>query len=122
MIALTSLSWDDAVCFARREQQPSRWARSPLHSHRLGDAIKAAGADHVCNRRRSSMTATTASLWQLVRDDQLVRRGAYACVAVVWFAAAWADLKILLLIPMIGTAIYVLYRRRGEIEDDSDLL
>jgi hypothetical protein len=68
------------------------------------------------------MTATTASLWQLVRDDQLVRRGAYACGAVVWFAAAWADLKILLLIPIVAAAVYVLYRRRGEIEDDSDLL
>jgi hypothetical protein len=68
------------------------------------------------------MTATAASLWQLVRDDQLVRRGAYVCIGVVWFAAAWADLKILLLIPMIGGATYVLYRRRGEIEDDSDLL
>jgi hypothetical protein len=68
------------------------------------------------------MSATTASLWQLVRDDQLVRRGAYVCVGVVWLAAAWADLKILLLIPMIGGATYVLYRRRGEIEDDSDLL
>jgi hypothetical protein len=68
------------------------------------------------------MTATAASLWQLVRDDQLVRRGAYVCVGVVWLAAAWADLKILLLIPMIGGATYVLYRRRGEIEDDSDLL
>jgi hypothetical protein len=67
------------------------------------------------------MTATAASLWQLVRDDQLVRRGAYVCVGVVWFAAAWADLKILLLIPMIGGATYVLYRRRGEIEDDSEL-
>jgi hypothetical protein len=68
------------------------------------------------------MTATAASLWQLVRDDQLVRRGAYVCVGVVWLAAAWADLKILMLIPMIGGATYVLYRRRGEIEDDSDLL
>jgi hypothetical protein len=68
------------------------------------------------------MSATAASLWQLVRDDQLVRRGAYVCVGVVWLAAAWADLKILLLIPMIGGATYVLYRRRGEIEDDSDLL
>jgi hypothetical protein len=68
------------------------------------------------------MSANAASLWQLVRDDQLVRRGAYVCIGVVWFAAAWADLKILLLIPLIGGATYVLYRRRGEIEDDSDLL
>jgi hypothetical protein len=68
------------------------------------------------------MNETAASLWQLVRDDQLVRRGAYICVAVVWLAAAWADLKLLLLLPLIGGAIYVLYSRRGELEDDTDLL
>ncbi len=68
------------------------------------------------------MTETAASLWQLVRDDQLVRRGAYVCIAVVWLAAAWADLKVLLLVPMVGAAIYVLYRRRGDVEDDTDLL
>jgi hypothetical protein len=68
------------------------------------------------------MNATAASLWQLVRDDQLVRRGAYICVAVVWLAAAWADLKLLLLLPMIAAAVYVLYHRRGEVVDDTDLL
>ena len=68
------------------------------------------------------MTANAASLWQLVRDDQLVRRGAYVCVGVVWLAAAWADLKILLLIPMVAGATYAFYRRRGELEDDPDLL
>jgi hypothetical protein len=67
------------------------------------------------------MNPTAASLWQLVRDDQLVRRSAYVCVGVVWLAAAWADLKILLLIPMVGGATYVLYRRRGEVDDTSDL-
>jgi hypothetical protein len=66
------------------------------------------------------MTATAASLWQLVRDDQLVRRGAYVCVGVFWLAAAWADLKVLLLVPMIAAAVYVLRERRGELEDDTD--
>lgn len=68
------------------------------------------------------MSATAASLWQLVRDDQLVRRGAYVCIAVVWLAAAWADLKLLLMIPMVAGGIYVLYRRRPVLEDDIDLL
>jgi hypothetical protein len=68
------------------------------------------------------MNATAASLWQLVRDDQLVRRGAYVCVGVVWLTAAWADLKILLLLPMVAAAVYVLRERRGELEDDTDLL
>jgi hypothetical protein len=68
------------------------------------------------------MNETAASLWQLVRDDQLVRRGAYVCIGVVWLAAAWADLKVLLLLPMTTAAVYVLYQRRGELEDDTDLL
>jgi hypothetical protein len=68
------------------------------------------------------MNETTASLWQLVRDDQLVRRAGYVCVGVVWLAAAWADLKLLLLLPMIAAATYVLHHRRGTIEDTSDLL
>jgi hypothetical protein len=68
------------------------------------------------------MNETAASLWQLVRDDELVRRGAYVCMAVVWLAAAWADLKVLLLLPMIAAGVYVLYNRRDELEDDPDLL
>ena len=67
------------------------------------------------------MNETAASLWQLVRDDQLVRRGAYVCAGVVWLAAAWADLKLLLLVPMIGALVYVLYSRRPVVDDDSDL-
>jgi hypothetical protein len=68
------------------------------------------------------MNETTASLWQLVRDDQLVRRAGYVCVGVVWLAAAWADLKLLLLLPMIAAATYVLHHRRGTVENTSDLL
>jgi len=68
------------------------------------------------------MNETAASLWQLVRDDELVRRGAYVCMGVVWLAAAWADLKVLLLLPMIAAAVYFLYRRRPEMEDETDLL
>jgi hypothetical protein len=68
------------------------------------------------------MTATAASLWQLVRDDQLVRRGAYVCIGVVWLTAAWADLKVLFLLPMVAAGVYILRERRGELEDDTDWL
>jgi hypothetical protein len=68
------------------------------------------------------MNETAASLWQLVRDDELVRRGAYVCIGVLWFAAAWADLKVLALIPFVAAGVYVLYRRRGDVaDDDTDL-
>jgi len=43
-------------------------------------------------------------------------------MGVVWLAAAWADLKVLLLLPMIAAAVYFLYRRRPEMEDETDLL
>jgi hypothetical protein len=76
----------------------------------------------VCNQKEKPMNETAASLWQLVRDDKLVRRGAYVCGGVVWLTAAWADLKLLLLLPMIAGAVYVLRERRGEPEDDTDLL
>ena len=68
------------------------------------------------------MNETAASLWQLVRDDQLVRRGTYVCGGVLWLAAAWADLKVLLLVPMIAAAVYVLRSRRVDEDDDTDLL
>ena len=68
------------------------------------------------------MNETAASLWQLVREDQLVRRGAYVCIGVVWLAAAWADLKILTLVPMIAATVYPPHHRRGEVDDDTDLL
>jgi hypothetical protein len=69
------------------------------------------------------MSETAASLWQLVRDDELVRRGAYICIGVLWLAAAWADLKVLVLLPLVAAGVYGLYRRRGEVvDDDTDLL
>jgi hypothetical protein len=69
------------------------------------------------------MNETAASLWQLVRDDELVRRGAYVCVGVLWLAAAWADVKVLVLLPLVATCVYGLYRRRGDVvDDDTDLL
>jgi hypothetical protein len=68
------------------------------------------------------MNETAASLWQLVRDDQLVRRGAYVCGAVIWLAAAWADLRLLLLVPLVAAGVYVLRARRGEADEELDLL
>ena len=68
------------------------------------------------------MNDTAASLWQLVRDDYLVRRGAWIALGIVWLAAAWADLRMLLLIPAVAGVVWILIRRRGELPDDTDLL
>ena len=68
------------------------------------------------------MNQTAASLWQLVRDDHLVRRGAWISLGIVWLAAAWADLRMLIFIPAVAGTVWVLMRRRGELDDDIDLL
>jgi hypothetical protein len=68
------------------------------------------------------MPASAASLWQLVRDDYLVRRGAWISLGIVWLAAAWADLRMLIFIPAVAGTVWVLMRRRGELPDDTDLL
>jgi hypothetical protein len=68
------------------------------------------------------MNETAASLWQLVRDDYLVRRGAWITLGIVWLTAAWADLRMLVFIPAVGGVVWILMRRRGELVDDTDLL
>ena len=68
------------------------------------------------------MNETAASLWQLVRDDYLVRRGAWIALGIVWLTAAWADLRMLLFIPAVVGVVWILVRRRGELPDDTDLL
>jgi len=42
------------------------------------------------------------ALWQLVQEDRLVRWAAYVGVVVLWFAIAWADIRILL-----GGALFI---------------
>jgi hypothetical protein len=88
----------------------------------MRDARLAGAADHSRNERRSGMHETAASLWQLVRDDYLVRRGAWISLGIVWLAAAWADLRMLIFIPAVAGTVWVLMRRRGELPDETDLL
>lgn len=68
------------------------------------------------------MNTFAASLWQLVRDDYLVRRGAWVGLGIVWLAAAWAELRLLLFLPAIAAVTWLLMKRRGDLDDDVDLL
>lgn len=61
------------------------------------------------------------SLWQLVQHDKLVRWGAYGSAGVVWFALAWADMRLLLGLPLLALGIWFARRVRGEQEEDEDL-
>jgi hypothetical protein len=88
----------------------------------MRDAQREIAADASGNERRSGMNTAAASLWQLVRDDYLVRRGAWIALGIVWLTAAWADLRMLLFIPAVAGVTWILMKRRGELEDDTDLL
>jgi hypothetical protein len=88
----------------------------------MRDAQPKIAADVDGNERRSGMNTAAASLWQLVRDDYLVRRGAWIALGVVWLTAAWAELRLLVFIPALAGVIWLLMKRRGELPDDTDLL
>jgi len=68
------------------------------------------------------------SLWRLLEEDRLARWAAYASIVLLWFAIAWADVRVLFGLPLIAAAIWWLRRqreRRGwltEREVDVDLL
>jgi hypothetical protein len=69
-----------------------------------------------------------AALWRLVQEDRLFRWATYASTVVIWFAIAWADVRLLFGLPLISAALWWLRRqreRRGwltEREVDVDLL
>ena len=69
------------------------------------------------------------SLWRLIQEDRLFRWATYASIVVIWFALAWADLRVLVVgIALIAAVHWWLRRqreRRGwftEPEVDVDLL
>jgi hypothetical protein len=68
------------------------------------------------------------SLWNLIHEDRLFRWATYASIVVIWFAIAWADVRLLCGVLLIAAAHWWLRRqreRRGwfvEREIDVDLL
>ena len=69
------------------------------------------------------------SLWHLVQQDRLIRWATYATAGILWFAIAWADLRILFVgMALVGCVLWWLLRqreRRGWFEEhevDIDLL
>ena len=68
------------------------------------------------------------SLWRLFQKDRLFRWATYASVVVLWFAIAWADVRLLLGLVLVAIAYWWLRRQRekrgwlSEPEVDVDLL
>jgi hypothetical protein len=44
------------------------------------------------------------SLWRLIQEDRLFRWATYASIVVIWFALAWADVRVLFGIPLSAAA------------------
>jgi hypothetical protein len=67
-------------------------------------------------------------LWRLFQKDRLFRWATYASVVVLWFAIAWADVRLLLGLVLVAIAYFWLRRQREkrgwltEPEVDIDLL
>jgi hypothetical protein len=67
-------------------------------------------------------------LWHLVQQDPIVRWSSVAGVFVLWFAIAWLEPFVLLLLPALALGAHLLRRYRlrdGRIlaeDDDIDLL
>ena len=66
-----------------------------------------------------------APLWQLMRDDVVVRYASIAGVGVLWVSVAWTSAAVLLLLPFLALGAYLLRRYRlehgiGVEEDDPD--
>jgi hypothetical protein len=68
------------------------------------------------------------SLWRLFQKDRLFRWATYASIVVLWFAIAWADVRLLLGLVLVAIAYFWLRRQREkrgwltEPEVDIDLL
>ena len=68
------------------------------------------------------------SLWRLFQKDRLFRWATYASVVVLWFAIAWADVRLLLGLVLVAIVYWWLRRQREkrgwltEPEVDIDLL
>lgn len=54
------------------------------------------------------------SLWRLVQEDRLVRWATYATAAILWFAIAWADLRVLIVGMALVTVVLLWLRRQRE--------
>jgi hypothetical protein len=54
------------------------------------------------------------AIWGWASRDPSVRWGAGAAVVVLWIAVAWADVRILLGLPLVGGVLGVLYYRRRD--------
>jgi hypothetical protein len=79
-------------------------------------------------QRKEGRMKLAVSLWRLIQEDRLFRWATYASVVVIWFAIAWADVRLLFGLPLIAAVLWWLRRqreRRGwftEPEIDIDLL
>jgi hypothetical protein len=68
------------------------------------------------------------SLWHVFQKDRLFRWATYASIVVLWFAIAWADVRLLLGLALVAIAYFWLRRQRekhgwlSEPEVDVDLL
>jgi hypothetical protein len=60
-------------------------------------------------------------LWQFVREDAVARSLGLALLLVAWFAVTWLSLAVAAVLPYIGAALWLRYRRAGGSAGDDEL-
>jgi hypothetical protein len=54
------------------------------------------------------------SIWGWASRDHVAWWGGGAALAVLFFSVAWADVRMLLGLPLVAAVLFVLYQRRHE--------
>jgi len=60
------------------------------------------------------------ALWERVRSDRLLFVAAIVGAVDLWFAVAFVDVRLLLVLPLIAAATYAAMRVRGPVEPAPD--
>ncbi len=63
-------------------------------------------------------TNRIGAFWQFIRDDAVARSLALALFLVAWFAVTWLSLGVAALLPYLGAALWLRYRRAGNADGD----
>jgi Flp pilus assembly protein TadB len=63
-----------------------------------------------------------AAIWHFVRHDRMGRWFGIAWAVVAWFALTWLSLSVLIMLLIVSIALFVMQRRRRDLEPVTDEL
>lgn len=83
-------------------------------------SVPAAAVDAVS--RREPYMKEAAAIWHFVRHDRMGHWIGIAWAVVAWFALTWLSLTVLVMLLVVSIALFVMQRRRRDLEPVTDEL